>query len=155
LNRYETGATKLYRDIFQLVHDKKYFVISTNVESQFEKAGFPSDKVFETQGDYCYIQCAKGCYNKVYYNESLIKQMLETTVDCKIPSALVPVCPVCGGDMDVHLRYNQYFVQDDNWYEQATLIRLNRDRPEGARENIDKTISFTEDMQKVVTEILS
>ena len=199
LNRYELGATKLYRDIFQLVKDKNYFIISTNVESQFNKAGFPSDKVFEIQGDYSYLQCAKGCHDKLYYNESNVKEMIEKTIDCKIPSQLVPKCPVCGGEMEVNLRIDEYFVQDERWYElnksykdflnksegqkviyielgvgfntpgiirypferltyeneNATLIRLNRDYPEGAKENENKTISFAEDMQEVVSAIMN
>lgn len=117
LNRYEAGATKLYMDLFNLVKDKNYFVISTNVESQFVKAGFPSEKVFEIQGNYGYFQCAKGCHDKLYDNELLVKEMVEKTVDCKIPSELVPKCPVCGGKMDPNLRINHYFVQDEKWYE--------------------------------------
>ncbi|WP_419873424.1 Sir2 silent information regulator family NAD-dependent deacetylase [Candidatus Pristimantibacillus sp. PTI5] len=117
LNRYETGPTNLYQDFYQLVQDKPYFVITTNVESQFEKAGFAPEKVFEIQGNYSFLQCAKGCHNKLYYNEHIVKEMIEKTVDCKIPSELVPQCPVCGGKMDPNLRSNQYFVQDENWYE--------------------------------------
>lgn len=116
LNRYEVGATPLYQELFRLVQDKKYFVISTNVESQFVKAGFPSEKVFEIQGDYSYLQCEKACHNTLYYNESLVKEMLDQMIDCKIPSFLVPACPICGGTMDVNLRKNQFFVQDNNWY---------------------------------------
>jgi NAD-dependent SIR2 family protein deacetylase len=198
LNRYEASPTKLYKDLYQLVKDKNYFVITTNVDSQFEKAGFPSDKVFEIQGNYGYLQCAKGCHDKLYDNESLVKEMVRRTIDCKIPSDLVPKCPLCGGDMAPNLRINQSFVQDEKWYElnksyhdylkqserkkivylelgvgfntpgiirypfermtyhnvDATLIRLNKDHPEGIEENEDKTISFTEDMQEVVLELL-
>ncbi len=195
LNRYEAGATKLYRDLYQLVKDKNYFVLTTNVDSQFEKAGFPADHVFEVQGNYGFLQCAKGCHAKLYENESLVKEMIKKTVDCKIPSELVPKCPVCGGQMDPNLRINHYFVQDEKWdkvnkayndfvleseekkivylelgvgfntpgiirypfermtynNEKATLLRLNKDHPEGIEENKDKTIAFTEDMQKVVS----
>ena len=198
LNRYETGATKLYKDLYQLVKDKNYFVMTTNVESQFEKSGFSSDKVFEIQGNYGYFQCAKGCHDKLYDNEILVKEMMEKTVDCKIPSELVPKCPVCGGEMDPNLRINEYFVQGAQWYElnksyneflkesdgkkivylelgigfntpgiirypferwtyhneNATLIRLNKDHPEGIEENEDKTIAFTENMQEVVLAIM-
>ena len=93
----EPGATKLYKDLYQLVKDKNYFVITTNVESQFEKAGFSFDKVFEIQGNYGYFQCSKGCHDKLYDNESMVKEMVEETVDCKVPSELVPKCPICGG----------------------------------------------------------
>lgn len=198
INRFDIGATQLYKDLFQLVKEKQYFVISTNVESQFVKAGFPEDKVFEIQGDYSYFQCETGCHDTLYYNEALVKEMIEQTRDCRIPSALVPKCPVCGGRMDVNLRKNEYFVQDEKWYESerryneflsgsaggkivyaelgvgfntpgiirypfermtynndnAALIRLNLDYPEGVLENRFKTIAFTEDMQEIVSCLL-
>jgi len=136
--RYGIGATKLYMDLFQLVKDKKHFVISTNVESQFEIAGFPEDRVFEVQGDLCYIQCAKGCHDKVYYNESLIKEMAEKIVDCRIPSKVIPKCPVCGGEMDVNLRCDEYFVQDKDWY------KLNNSYNDFLKESEGKKIVYIE-----------
>ncbi|MDF2856639.1 MAG: Sir2 silent information regulator family NAD-dependent deacetylase [Neobacillus sp.] len=116
VNRYLMPATQLYKEILELVMLKKYFVISTNVESQFIKAGFPEEKVFEVQGDYSFLQCAKACHNKLYYNEKMVKGMVSQTNDCRVPSDLVPRCPVCGGEMDVNLRHNDFFVQDDEWY---------------------------------------
>lgn len=119
LNRYETGVTPLYQDLYRLVSDRSYFVISTNVESQFTKAGFPESRVFEIQGDYGYLQCEKGCHDKLYENEEWIAEMVAHTKNCEIPQHLVPVCPVCGGPMDVNLRKDQHFVQDYRWYETA------------------------------------
>ncbi|MFP7479447.1 Sir2 family NAD-dependent protein deacetylase [Terribacillus saccharophilus] len=116
MNRYAVGATKLYMDLFQLLRDKNHFVITTNVDSQFVKSGFSKEKVFEVQGNYGYLQCAKGCHDRLYNNETLVKEMVEETVDCMIPSELVPSCPVCGGKMEVNVRINQYFVQDDTWH---------------------------------------
>ena len=115
LNRFETPATKLYTDLFDLVRDKNYFIITTNVEHQFWKANFPNEKIFATQGDYGYIQCAKGCHNKLYDNDSLVANMISATKDCKIPSSLVPKCPVCGGEMDINVRKDRYFVQGEDW----------------------------------------
>ncbi len=116
LNRYETPATKLYLDLLELVQRKNYFVITTNVDHQFFKAGFPVDKVFAVQGDYGFFQCGRACHNQLYYNESVVQAMLSQTKDCKVPSALVPYCPVCGGPMDVNLRKDANFVQDAAWY---------------------------------------
>jgi NAD-dependent SIR2 family protein deacetylase len=154
--------------------------------------------VFEVQGNYGYLQCAKGCHDKVYYNETLVKEIVDKTVDCKISSELVPKCPVCGGNMNPQLRIDPYFVQDEKWYKlnqsynqflqeskgkeiaflelgvgfntpgiirypfeqktfhnkNATLIRFNREHPESAKENIDKTIAVFEDMQEVVSELM-
>ncbi len=138
LNRYEIEATNLYKDLFKLVNDKNYFVISTNVESQFVKAEFPMDKVFEIQGDYSYLQCAKACHNKLYYNEELIKLLLKNIDDCKIPTKLVPKCPVCGGNMDVNLRHNKYFVQDENWY------KADKSYKDFLEKSSDKKIVFLE-----------
>lgn len=117
VNRYAQPATELYHMLLQLVQGKDYFVVTTNVESQFEKAGFPKDHIFEVQGNYGFLQCAKGCHDKLYDNEKLIKTMTAHTKDCKIPSFLVPKCPVCGGQMDVNVRKSQYFVQDKNWHD--------------------------------------
>jgi len=88
---------------------------STNVEHQFWKAGFPDEKIFATQGDYGYIQCAKGCHKKLYDNEQIVSEMLSQTKDCKIPLELIPKCPVCGGEMDVNVRKDKYFIQDEAW----------------------------------------
>lgn len=131
VNRYLMPETQLYKEIFELVKVKKYFVISTNVESQFVKAGFPKEKVFEVQGDYSYLQCAKACHDKLYYNEEMVKKMISQTKDCKIPSDLIPRCPVCGGDMDVNLRHNAFFVQDEEWYKADNRYGKFLDESEG------------------------
>ncbi len=116
LNRFETPPTELYERLYRLVRAKENFVLTTNVEHQFWKAGFADERIFATQGDYGLIQCAKGCHQTVYDNEKLVADMLEQTVDCRIPTALIPKCPVCGGEMEVNLRKDQYFVQDEAWY---------------------------------------
>lgn len=120
LNRYETPATELYADLIALVQHKNYFVITTNVDGQFEKAQTETDRLFEVQGNYAYLQCAHGCHNNLYYNEQLVVDMLAQTTHCMIPSSLVPKCPKCGGEMDVNLRKDQYFVQDKKWHESAS-----------------------------------
>ena len=91
-------------------------MITTNVDGQFEKSGFDKERIFAVQGDYAYLQCADGCHEKLYYNENLVREMVRWTKDCRIPSELVPRCPVCGGKMDVHVRKDRYFVQDNQWY---------------------------------------
>lgn len=117
----DTGriATPLYKEIYELVKNKPYFVITTNVDDQFEKAGFDRNKIFATQGSYSKLQCAEACHNKLYDNTELVNKMIEQTDShLKIPSKLIPVCPVCGEKMEVNLRKDMYFVQDDNWYKQ-------------------------------------
>lgn len=116
LNRFDTPATQLYKELYKLVKNKKYFVLTTNVDHQFWKAGFPDEKIFATQGDYGFVQCASGCHNQLYNDKELVIEMLRKTKDCTIPTTLVPKCPVCGGEMDVNLRKDEYFIQDEVWY---------------------------------------
>ena len=118
-NRYIDPPKPVYKELLSLIQGKDYFVITTNVDGQFIKAGFEPEKVFEVQGDYGLIQCATACHPKRYSNESLVKQMVAQQKDCRIPSALVPRCPVCGGPMEINVRKDLYFVEDDRWHLQA------------------------------------
>lgn len=117
MNRYQVGKTELYQKLLKLMSDKDYFVITTNVEHQFFINDFEDERIFATQGDYGLLQCGDACHDKLYYNEDLIKEMVEKTEDCKIPTDLIPTCPVCGEEMETNLRKDNLFVQDKNWYE--------------------------------------
>ena len=119
LNRYNEKPLKLYQELYEIVKNKEYFVLSTNVDGQFYNSGFGKDKVFEVQGDYSYLQCENACHNKLYDNKELVEKWLRNTKNCKIPSDLVMKCPVCGGNMDMNLRKDANFVQDENWYRQS------------------------------------
>ena len=110
-------ASETYNNLYNLVKDKEYFVLTTNVDGQFLKAGFDSNKVFEVQGSLTKIQCSRACHNKLYDDTEMIKEMLEKNEDIKIPSELVPKCPVCGEEMEVNLRKDNFFVEDDYWEE--------------------------------------
>lgn len=119
LNRYNEKPLKLYQELYEIVKNKEYFVLSTNVDGQFYNSGFDKDKIFEVQGDYSYLQCENACHNKLYNNKELVEKWLRNTKNCKIPSDLVMKCPVCGGNMDMNLRKDANFVQDENWYRQS------------------------------------
>lgn len=119
LNRFLPPALPLYTCLYETVKEKAYFVLTTNVDHQFQKAGFSEERIFATQGDYGNIQCEKGCHPKVYDAEDLFRQMDQARHDCLIPSHMVPKCPVCGGNMAMHLRCDQYFVEDESWHEAA------------------------------------
>ncbi len=117
--RFRPGAFPLYRELLALVEGRNYFVITTNVDSQFKKAGFDPARLFEVQGDYGLMQCATGCHPKVYSDKETVEEILKHSHDLTVDSRYVPVCPVCGGNMDVHVRKNQFFVQDDDWEKAA------------------------------------
>lgn len=121
VNVYQVEALPLYKKLYEFLHHKPYVVITTNVDEQFQKAGFDIDKLFEVQGSYGYIQCAKGCHDKLYRNQAMVKRMREETNNCRIPHELVPKCPMCGGNMEVHVRKDAYFVQPASWERQYHL----------------------------------
>lgn len=123
INRYMPPATQLYKNLYTLAQSKPHFVITTNVEYQFHKAGFAPESVWMVQGDYGFLQCAKACHEKLYYNKNLVEEMLKQTEDCKIPSALVPKCPVCGGKMNVYVHSDGYFIQDAEWHKSETAYK--------------------------------
>lgn len=119
VNRIKPPALPLYQQLFDLVKEKDYFVLTTNVDHQFQKAGFLEERIFATQGDYGRIQCMKGYHPRTYDAVSMFAQMVQAEKDCKIPSYMVPKCPVCGGPMAMNLRCDQYFVEDEQWNEAA------------------------------------
>lgn len=119
MNGISFHALPLYQLLFKLVENKDYFVLTTNVDHQFQNAGFDEKRMFATQGDYGLIQCAKGCHNKTYDATDIFKQMNQARKDCVIPTYMVPKCPVCGGKMAMNLRCDQYFVEDESWNKSA------------------------------------
>ena len=118
-NRYDVPAGRPYIDLLALVKDKDYFVLTTNVDHQFQLAGFDKKRLFYTQGDYGLFQCSRPCCQKTWDNEDAVREMLSAQKDMQIPSELIPHCPVCGAPMTVNLRSDMTFVQDEGWYAAA------------------------------------
>lgn len=110
-----TEALPLYQQLLKLVRDKDYFVITTNVDGQFRKAEFDAERLFEVQGDYAYLQGKTGKSGKVYYSEELFRQMVREEQNGRIPTALIPRDPESGEKMDIHVRKDLYFVEDEAW----------------------------------------
>ena len=126
INFANTGraGTETYRKIFEAVKDKNYFVITTNVDDQFYKTGFDTNKIFRVQGSYALIQCSKACHSKLYDDKDMVEKMLKNIDEnLKVPTELVPVCPVCGETMEPNLRKDAYFVEDDLWYKQSNAYQ--------------------------------
>lgn len=119
VNRYMDVDNGTYRCLFELVRDRDYFVLTTNVDHQFQKAGFDKQRLFYTQGDYGLFQCSKPCHKETYDNESAVKAMVESQKDLRIPSELVPRCPRCGKPMAMNLRCDDSFVEDAGWHSAA------------------------------------
>lgn len=116
INRYMDAPKDTYANLLKLVKDKDYFVLTTNVDHMFQKAGFDKKRLLYTQGDYGLFQCSEPCHNKTYDNKEIIKKMYDLQSNMKIPSGLIPRCPKCGKPMTTNLRCDDSFVQDDGWY---------------------------------------
>lgn len=116
LNRYDPIPKPTYKLLLRLVGDKDYFVLTTNVDHCFQRAGFAKERLFYTQGDYGLWQCAKPCHNKTYDNEAQVMEMVARQKDMRIPSELTPRCPVCGEPMSMNLRSDTTFVEDADWH---------------------------------------
>ena len=115
-NRYKFKGNDTYKNLLNLVKDKDYFVITTNVDHQFQLNNFDKKRIFYTQGDYGLFQCSKPCHNKTYDNKELIYKMVEQQKNMEIPTGLIPYCEKCGSPMTMNLRIDSTFVQDDGWY---------------------------------------
>ncbi len=149
INRYQKAPKPVYEALLALVRDKDYFVLTTNVDHQFQMAGFDKNRLFYTQGDYGLWQCSKPCHQATYDNDETVVKMLEAqgyVIDdsgspelpggeapkMRVPSGLVPKCPVCGEPMRMNLRADHTFVEDDGWHAAAaryeTFLNTHRDR---------------------------
>ena len=133
INRYMDAPKPVYDNLYELVKDKDYFVITTNVDHCFQKAGFDKHRLYYTQGDYGLFQCSEPCHRKTYDNEDTIRKMVIAqgyefkedgslylpegrTLKMTVPSELVPYCPECGKPMSMNLRADNTFVEDEGWH---------------------------------------
>lgn len=119
INRYMDSDNGTYKRLLALVKDRDYFVLTTNTDHQFQKAGFDKKRLFYTQGDFGLWQCSRACHPKTYDNEEAVRRMFSEQRNMKIPSGLLPKCPVCGASVTMNLRQDDLFVQDEGWYAAA------------------------------------
>lgn len=119
LNRYADPPKPVYPRLLKLLEGKDYFVLTTNVDHCFQKAGFDKKRLFYTQGDYGLWQCSQPCHAATYGNEETVRRMVEEQRDMRVPSELVPYCPKCGRPMTMNLRCDGAFVEDAGWHAAA------------------------------------
>lgn len=122
-NRYEPAPRDTYDKLLRLVDGKDFFVITTNVDHQFQQASFPKERLFYTQGDYGLWQCSVPCHDETYDNFETVKRMVDEQRDMRVPSELVPHCPKCGAPMSMNLRADDTFVEDAGWHAAAERYR--------------------------------
>lgn len=118
-NRYVDIPGEAYYDLLELVKDKDYFVITTNVDHCFQKTGFDKERLFYTQGDYGLLQCSEPCCNETFENEDMIWKMLAGQKNMRVPTELLPVCPHCGKPLTMNLRSDDSFVENTGWHSAA------------------------------------
>ena len=119
INRYMDAPKPVYDTILKLVQDKDYFVITTNVDHCFQKAGFDKKRLFYTQGDYGLFQCSEPCCQETFENETAIREMVKRQENMKVPTELLPTCPHCGKPLTMNLRCDDTFVEDEGWHRAA------------------------------------
>ena len=119
INRYQDAPKPVYETLLKLVADKDYFVITTNVDHCFQKAGFDKKRLFYTQGDYGLFQCSEPCCQETFDNEAAIREMVKRQENMKIPTELLPTCPHCGKPLTMNLRSDNKFVEDEGWHRAA------------------------------------
>ena len=131
-NRYIDPPKDVYGKLLALVQDKDYFVITTNVDHQFQRAGFDKKRLFYTQGDYGLFQSMNPMIKKTYDNAEWVMQAMEAQgfekdsdgiyqisqsgISMRIPTALIPKCPDDGSDVTMNLRADDLFVEDEGWH---------------------------------------
>ena len=119
VNRYMDAPKPVYETLLELIKEKDYFVLTTNVDHCFQKSGFEKKRLFYTQGDYGLFQCSEPCCQETWENEEIIDRMVREQSDMRVPAGLVPYCPHCGRPMTMNLRADDSFVQDEGWYRAA------------------------------------
>ena len=119
INRYMDAPKPVYETLLRLASDKDYFVITTNVDHCFQKAGFDKKRLFYTQGDYGLFQCSEPCCQETFDNETAIREMVKRQENMRVPAELLPVCPHCGRPMTMNLRADDSFVEDEGWHRAA------------------------------------
>ena len=135
INRYMDAPKPVYDDLLKLVQDKDYFVITTNVDHCFQKAGFDKKRLFYTQGDYGLFQCSEPCCQETFDNEAMIREMVTRQEDMKVPTELLPICPHCGKLLTMNLRSDNKFVEDEGWHRAAERYE-NFLRPREGQKNL-------------------
>ena len=119
INRYQDAPEPVYDDLLQLVRGKDYFVLTTNVDHCFQKAGFDKKRLFYTQGDYGLFQCSAPCGQETIDNEAAVREMVRRQADMRVPTEMLPVCPHCGRPLTMNLRCDDTFVEDEGWHAAA------------------------------------
>lgn len=133
VNRYLPIPKPVYDRLLALLAGKDHFVITTNVDHCFQRSGFDRKRLFYTQGDYGLWQCSVPCCPKTYDNEAAVRQMIAQQQNRRIPTALIPRCPVCGAPMSMNLRADHTFVEDEGWHaahaRYQNFLRTHLDQP--------------------------
>ena len=133
INRYDPMPTPLYEHLLEALGEKDFFVLTTNVDHCFQRAGFPKGRLFYTQGDYGLWQCSVPCHARTYDNEATALRMVAEQRDMRVPAELVPHCPVCGEPMTMNLRADDTFVEDEGWHAAAARYQDFVRRHRGSR----------------------
>ena len=108
-------ASPVMKNLYELVKDKNYFVVTSNTDSHFTLTGFPKERLFELEGNSRYLQCSHGCHHQIYQADEILSEMARNQENGKVPSNLIPKCLECGGPMQVHVEVDRNFLKGEEW----------------------------------------
>ncbi|MFC7679912.1 Sir2 family NAD-dependent protein deacetylase [Paenibacillus sp. GCM10028914] len=112
---YKNEASPVMKTLYELVKDKNYFVVTSNIDDHFRQAGVPKERLFEIEGNCRNLQCANGCHQQIYPGDEILSKMARNQKNGKIPQNLIPTCPECGGLMSVHIEIDRSFLKGEAW----------------------------------------
>ncbi|MCH1624397.1 Sir2 family NAD-dependent protein deacetylase [Ferdinandcohnia quinoae] len=112
---YDEEASPVMKNLFELVKEKNYFVVTSNIDDHFSQAGFPKERLFEIEGNCRNLQCTYGCHNQIYPGDKILSEMAKNQENGKVSTDLIPKCPECGGPMQVHVEVDQNFLRGEAW----------------------------------------
>ncbi|UTR15279.1 hypothetical protein MM221_01390 [Salipaludibacillus sp. LMS25] len=112
---YKTEASPVMKNLYELVKDKNYFVVTSNIDDHFRQAGFPKERLFEVEGNCRNLQCVNGCHNQIYPGDDILSKMAQKQENGEVPPALIPKCSQCDSPMQVHLEVDRHFLKGESW----------------------------------------
>ena len=111
----EQAVSAVMNNLYTLLKDKNHFIVTSNTDGHLTQAGFERDRLFEIEGNSNHLQCKHACHDHIYAGEELLQKMYEQKEAGRVPAALIPACPKCGGEMQVYVEVNPYFLKGEAW----------------------------------------
>ena len=111
----DNEASSIMKNLYEIIKDKNYFVVTSNSDTHFEMAGFSKERIFEIEGNCRNLQCSNCCHDKLYPGDEIISKMAKSQEDGRVPSDIISKCPECGGNMQLNVEIDSNFLKGEYW----------------------------------------